>query len=246
MSIQKTEGIILRRQEIRETSLMLTVCTRQLGKVQGLVKGVRGARAAVPWYLEPMTLQSMVLYERRRSAWTLISSCDLVDAFDPIRRDFSRTAYAAYALDLVDAFTGVNDPHPEIFHLLRRMLTGLGRTADPPVLLRYLEIHLLKMSGLLPESGRIPLSVEGREAFQGLLELSPEAAVDLELPPSVEWDLRQKLQGLLRVTLERELKSRRFLMAAGLESTRPAAAAPRRVAPLPPTAAASRRLESAA
>lgn len=223
MAIQKTEGIFLRRLEIRETSLLLTAYTRHLGKIQGLVKGVRGARAAVPWYLEPLTLQSMILYERRRSAWALISSCDLIDAFDPIRRDFARTAYAAYALDLVDALTGLNDPHPEIFHLLRHVLTGLGCSANPPVLLRYLELHLLKASGLLPDSGRIPLSVEGRRAFQQLLELPVDAAAQLELPASVEWDLRQKLQGLLRNVLERDLKSRSFLMAAGLESARAAA-----------------------
>lgn len=221
MALQKTEGILLRRQEIRETSLMLTAYTRHLGKVQGLVKGVRGARAAVPWYLEPLTLQTMVLYERRRSAWALISSCDLLDAFDPIRRDFGRTAYAAYALDLVDAMTGMNDPHPEIFHLLHGVLTGLGRSAHPTVLLRYLEIHLLKASGLLPESDRISLSVESRKALQELLALSPSAAADLALAPEAEWTLRQKLQGLLRGTLERELKSRGFLMAAGLESARP-------------------------
>lgn len=221
MSIQKTEGIILRRQEIRETSFMLTVYTRHLGKVQGLVKGVRGARAAVPWYLEPLTLQTLILYERRRSAWALISSCDLVDAFDPIRRDFSRTAYAAYALDLVDALTGVNDSHPEIFHLLLQVLTGLGRSAHPAALLRYLEVHLLKASGLLPEAGRISLSVESRKALQEILALSADAAANLELSPAVEWDLRQKLHHLLRGTLERELKSRNFLIAAGLESTRP-------------------------
>ncbi len=222
MALQKTEGIILRRMEVRETSLLLTVFTRHLGKIQGLVKGVRGARAAVPWYLEPLTLQNLVLYERRRSAWALISSCDLVDAFDPIRRDFERTAYAAYALDLIDAMTGVNDPHPEIFHLLRNVLSGLGRAAHPAVLLRYLEIHLLKTSGFLDEESRIPMSVEIRKVFQQMLEFSPDAAAALELPGSVEWDLRQKLQGLLRVVLERELKSRSFLMAAGLESTRAA------------------------
>ena len=47
MSLQKTEAILLRRQEVRETSLMLVAFSRQLGKVQGLVKGVRGARAAL-------------------------------------------------------------------------------------------------------------------------------------------------------------------------------------------------------
>ena len=195
---------------------MLTAYTRNLGKVQGLIKGVRGARAAVPWYLEPLTLQAMVLYERRRSPWALISSCDLLDAFDPVRRDFDRTAYAAYALELVESMTGLNDPHPEIFHLLRRVLTGLGRSAHPAALLRYLELHLLQLSGFLPDPGRIPLSVESREALEGLLRSSPDAAADRTWTPAVEADLRQKLQGLLRRTLEQELKSHRFLVGTGL------------------------------
>lgn len=217
MSLQKTEGIILRRQEVRETSWMLTAYTRHLGKVQGLVKGVRGARAAVPWYLEPLTLQAMVLYERKRSAWALISSCDLLDAFDPIRRDFDRTAYAAYGLELVESITGVNDPHPEIFHLLNRVLTALGHSAHPATLLRYLELHLLELSGFLPDTDRISLSVETRKTLGELLQLSPDAAAERPLAPAVGTDLRQKLQGLLRRTLERDLKSRSFLTAAGLE-----------------------------
>src|SRR3989338_5093583 len=113
--MRKTEGIVLKRQEVRETSLILTLYTRDLGKILGLVKGVRGMRAAVPWYLEPFSLQSIVVYERRRSPWALVSVCDLLEPFDGIRRDLNRTAYAAYCADLVDAMTELSDPHPGIF-----------------------------------------------------------------------------------------------------------------------------------
>ena len=139
MAIQKTEAIILRRQEIRETSLILIAFTRDLGKIQGLVKGVRGGRVAVPWYLEPMTFQSLVLYERRRSPWVLVSACDLLHAFDPIRRDLVRTAYASLFLDLVDMMTEIGDPHPEIFFLLQAGLKALENGADPRCAARFLK-----------------------------------------------------------------------------------------------------------
>ena len=216
MSIHKTEGIVLRRQEIRETSLMLTVFTRHLGKIHGLVKGVRGARAAVPWYLEALTLQSLVLYERRRSSWALISSCDLLDAFDPVRRDFSRTAYAAYGLDLVDALTAANDPHPDIFDLLLKFLHAVGRVQESRGLVRYLEVHLLRISGLLPQTDSLPMSAPAKAAFNDLLKAaSPET---VSLASEIERELRLKLQALLRGVLERELKSRSFLQAIGLEN----------------------------
>lgn len=214
--IQKTDGIVLRRQEIRETSLVLTVFTPHLGKIQGLVKGVRGARAAVPWYLEPLTLQSMVLYERRHSAWALISSFDLIDAFDPIRRDFSRTAYAAYGLDLVDALTGVNDSHPEIFDLLLKFLRALGGPQESNWLVRALEARLLKMSGLLPQPGALSLSAAAKTVLEGLLQTPlPQA---LSVPATVEREIRLKLQSLLHGVLERDLKSRSFLQSVSLEN----------------------------
>ena len=218
MAIQKTEAIVLRRQEIRETSLILVAFTRDLGKIQGLLKGVRGARAAVPWYLEPLTLQSVVIYERRRSTLSLVSSCDLIDAFDQIRRDLIRTAYAGLFLDLVDAMTEPWDPHPDIFQLLLSGLKGLEEGGDPRSAARFLEAHLLKIGGILPSAESLRLSPGARLSLQQILQSSPDRAGRLRLVQGVERELRAVFQNLLRNVLERELKSRNFLYALGLES----------------------------
>ncbi|MBI3615576.1 MAG: DNA repair protein RecO [Candidatus Omnitrophica bacterium] len=214
MAIQKTDAIILRRQEIRETSLILTAFTRDLGKIQGLVKGVRGARSAVPWYLEPLTLQTMILYERRRSPWSLVSACDLVDAFDPIRRDLTRISYASFCLDAVDCLTENGDPHPEIFHLLLNSLRGLAEGTDPRTVARFLEAHLLKAIGVLPDLESLALSPGGRLSLQQILQI-PLGRLRLSHP--IEEELRRILQGLLHNVVEKELRSRSFLRALGLE-----------------------------
>ena len=219
MALQKSEAIVLRRQEVRETSVMLTAFTPALGKFQGLLKGVRGARAAVPWYVEPLTLQAVIVYERRRSPWMLISSCDLLDAFDPIRKDLARTAYAMYCLDLVDSMTGVGDPHPEIYHSLLAVLRGLeSPAAEPPALLRYLEVHLLRSSGLLPKPEALAVSVAAREAFRKILNTPVAQAGALTLESEAQGPLRRVLQGQLHQALERELRSRAFLQSIGLEA----------------------------
>lgn len=222
MAIQETQGILLRRQEIRETSLLVVAFTRDLGKIQGLVKGVRGARAAVPWYLEPLTLQSLVLYERRRSPWCLISAFDLLDPFDSIRRNLVRTAYAAFCLDLVDAMTEVSDPHPEIFQLLLGALKGLERGADPRLIARFVEAHLLKIGGLLPPLRSLSLSSASGAFLEQILKSSSEQVRQLPLNPAAEGDLRRLFHRLVRTALDRELKSRLFLQTLGLEN--PAAA----------------------
>jgi len=216
--MQKTEAIILRRQEIRETSVLLTAFSRELGKFQGLVKGVRGGQAAVPWYLEPLTLQAVVLYERKRSPWALVSACDLLDAFEPVRRDLSRAACAAFCLELVDGMTGVGDPHPEIFELLLRTLRAMGeKGTDLRSIVRFLEAHLLRINGHLPQVDSFSISPEARMALRQILQRPIPQLGGLRLRPEVEQELRRLHQGLFYRVLEREVRSRGFLSALGLE-----------------------------
>ena len=219
MALQKTEAILLRRQEVRETSLMLVAFSRDLGKFHGLVKGVRGARAAVPWFLEPLTLQSVILYERRRSPWVLVSAFDLLDPFDAVRRDLVRTAYAGFCLDLTDAMTETGDPHPEIFELLLAALRGLGQGADPRSMARCLEVRLLSASGLLPEADALGLTPGAALSLQQILQTPLERINRLRLARPVEEELRVTSQRRLHGVLNRELKSRNFLQALGLETT---------------------------
>ena len=224
MSIQKTQAIILRRQEVRETSLLLIAFSRDLGKIQGLIKGVRGGRSAVPWYIEPLTLQSLVLYERRRSPVALVSHCDLIDPFDGVRRDLTRLSYASYCLDLVDTMTENGDPHPEIFQLLLGALKALEGGAEPKTTARFLEAHLLKASGLLPEAESLGLSAGGNMSLQQILQTSfegtyaAEKMTRLRLARPVEEELRRLFQGLLCHVLDRGLKSQLFLQALALKS----------------------------
>ena len=218
--MQKTEAILLRRQEIRETSLLLTGFSREMGKFLGLLKGVRGARAAVPWYPEPLTLQAVVLYERRRSPWALVSHCDLLEPFEPLRRDLSRLAYATYLLDLVDGMTGLRDPHPEIFDLLHAGLRGLERAqTDPGSLARCVEAHLLKQCGLLPAVDALAASVQAKGELRRILGTAPQQIAGLRLAPPANAELRRLHEALIRRALERDLRTRGFLHAIGLENT---------------------------
>jgi hypothetical protein len=105
--------------------------------------------------------------------------------------------------------TAVADPHPEIFEALLSVLRGLESPgSDPATLARYLEIHLLRASGLLPKA----------EAFRKLLNIPFSQTAGLRLERETELPLRRLLQGLVRRALERELRSRSFLQVIGLEA----------------------------
>ncbi len=216
MGLTKTRGIVLRCQEIRETSLLLTAYTEDLGKIRGLIKGVRGARAAVPWYLEPLTLQAMVVYERRRSPVSLVGGCDLLEAFDPLRRDLTRLSAACCFLDLVDAMTETLDPNPQIFRWLYNLLSALGQGADPGSMTCLLEVQLLKANGLLADPDRLALSPGGRLTLRQLAAAAPEKAASIRVSRGVAQELEPVLEDSLSGALHRPLPSRQFLRELNL------------------------------
>lgn len=151
MAIQKTEGILLRRQDLRETSIILTFYTRSFGKIKGIVRGVRGARGqSGQAAFEVFALDEIVFYERRRSDIYTVSQCDLVDYFHPLRASLEKLSYATYMVELLDSFTSLGDSNDDAFELILNSLRLLGEDASPKRVARIFEIKLLSILGLVP------------------------------------------------------------------------------------------------
>ena len=150
MSIHTTDAIILRKQDIRETSLSVVFYTRDFGKIRGLIKGVRGPRGPLGYQVQIFTLNKIVFYDSKRAAMHTVSQCDLLDFFENIREDILKTGYAYYFVELVDALTGEKDRNEDIFDLLLNSLKLLESGASPKRISRILEIKLLMISGLMP------------------------------------------------------------------------------------------------
>jgi DNA repair protein RecO (recombination protein O) len=151
MAIQKTEGILLRRQDLRETSLILTFYTRDFGKIKGIVRGVRGPHAQYGGgSLEVFAYDAIVFYERKRSEFYTTSQCDLIEFFNPIRESLDRLAYAAYMVELLDSVTSLSDKNEEVFRLLLNSLRLMAGESSAKRVARIFEIKLLGLLGIMP------------------------------------------------------------------------------------------------
>ncbi|MDP3804320.1 MAG: DNA repair protein RecO [Candidatus Omnitrophota bacterium] len=151
MAIQKSEAIILRKTDLRETSLILNIYTRGFGKIKGIVRGVRGSRGQIGGgSLEVFAHDEIVFYERKRSDIYTVSQCDLLEYFNPIRESLEKLAYASYMVELVDSVTTLGDINPEVFNLLLNSLRLLSGESSPRRVTRIFEIKLLHLLGLMP------------------------------------------------------------------------------------------------
>ncbi len=142
---------MLRRQDLRETSLIITFYTRDFGKMKGIVRGVRGHRAQFGGAsLEIFAHDGIVFYERKKGDIFTISQCDLLEFFSRAREDLERLASAAYMIELLDSVTTLGDKNTDVFSLILNSLKMLSGDASPKRVARIFEIKLLSLIGLMP------------------------------------------------------------------------------------------------
>ena len=152
MSATKTLAFILKTQDYRDTSLLGDFYTREHGRVRGIVKGVRDARARFGSTLEPFSLNEILFYKRKRGGdLHLVTHVDLVDDFPKVREDLERLGTASYCLELVSELVEPEESQPAIFELLKDTLVFLSGDASAKRAARIFEVKLLDLLGLMPE-----------------------------------------------------------------------------------------------
>lgn len=151
MPAEKAQGIILRKYLLRETSFILVVFTKEFGKIKGVVKGIRKPYPQFAGDIEIFTLVELLFYHRKKKPLGLISQCEGLDSFIPIRKDIERLTYANYYIELVEIVCGDLDPNPQLFDLLLDGLKMLSSGASAKRVTRIFEIKLLTFLGISPQ-----------------------------------------------------------------------------------------------
>lgn len=150
MPIQKTEAIVLKKTDFRETSLIVNFYTRDFGKLSGLLKGIRKEPTKFASNLEPFSDNEIIFYEKRVSSLHLVSQCDLKDNFNLIRQNITKIGAANLIIELLNLIMPAEDKNEDIFDLALVSLKELETTPDPDKVMLIFKIKMLALSGFKP------------------------------------------------------------------------------------------------
>ena len=148
--IVKTEAIVLKSFDFRETSRIATFLTRDFGKVKGVLKGIRKDPRKFGSSAESFSLNDIVYYQYRNSDLHLVSHCDMKDFFSGLRADLERMTAASYAAELIDTLMPPEEENLEIYQLTQAFLKSLQTTKDVGKLVQTFQIKILSLSGFQP------------------------------------------------------------------------------------------------
>ena len=89
--IIRTEAIVLRKMEYRETSQIVTLFTREKGKMAVLAKGARLLKSRFGSSLQPMSYTQVVFYHKPTRGLQTLSESAHVQPFHRISRDLEKS-----------------------------------------------------------------------------------------------------------------------------------------------------------
>ena len=155
MPVQKTQAIIIRSHPLGEVHKIIRFYTVEFGKVSAVAHGSRRAKSRFGGSLELLNYGNLVFFEYPNKDLHRLDDFDLIDAFDPIKADFDRTAYGCYLAELVDATELAGQlADQSVFHLLQYAFETLTQTEDIPLLARAFELQFLGLAGYAPQLSR--------------------------------------------------------------------------------------------
>jgi len=146
----KLTAVVLRTVNYGESDRVVTLLTRERGKLSAFARGARASRRRFGGALEPFTVVAAELRAGTASELMALESAAVVRGHGGIRGDLSRIACAAYAAELARELVREHEPHRELFDLLVEYLALLDRAPPRPVALRAFELEALGAVGLAP------------------------------------------------------------------------------------------------
>jgi DNA repair protein RecO (recombination protein O) len=140
-----TPAIILKRIDWRESSMMVTMLTREGGKLGVVARGVRKPKSDIGPALEPLTESQVVLSLSERSSLAHLKSADVAEYFAGLKSSFVRITLAGALCELVDHALPEGEEARELYAHLRAILSGID-TSDEAHGVNWLWKGILELS----------------------------------------------------------------------------------------------------
>lgn len=159
------QAIVLSRINYGERDRILTLLTRENGKITTIAKGVRTEKSRLSGGIELLSISDVTFIDGKSDMKTLVSS-RLIKHYDLFSGDLTRMRQAFDALKIIKKISE-DGSGQEYFQLLLTLFECLGdRSYDPRLVEVWSGLHLLSSSGTAPRIGVFPDDVELFEKFR--------------------------------------------------------------------------------
>lgn len=126
--LYKAEGIIIKRRVIGECDRILTVFTKEYGKIFVIAKGIRRITSKRAPYVEMFSRSSLLLHKAR--TWDVITEVQSLDMYTYLRSNLRVIGVAYYICELLDGLLPEKAQHRDVYSLVVQTFQNLNHSHD--------------------------------------------------------------------------------------------------------------------
>ena len=146
----KTDGIVLREVAYQDSDKLLTVLTREYGKLTVRARGVRSSRSRSKAACQLLAYSEFTLLER--GGRYVVTEATAKEMFPELRNDLELLSLASYFAQAADVLSPEGEENPPFVSLLLNALYALGRLGLPQKLVKAVfELRAMCLSGYEPD-----------------------------------------------------------------------------------------------
>ena len=150
MASEKATAIVIRTVDFSETSLVVTLFTREFGKVGALAKGARRLKSPFESALDVLALCRIVFLRKSSDALDLVTEAKLLRRFRLDARSLAGLYGGYYVAELLTELTDDYEPMPELFDLADATLVELAAGRNVATNVVRFELSTLRLLGQCP------------------------------------------------------------------------------------------------
>lgn len=145
--LQTTEGIVFNCIKYKETSVITKIFTRELGLKSYILNGVRSGKGNKIAFFQPLTLLSLVVYHKERTAINRISEVRCPEPYMQLTKDPTRTLISFFLAEVLNKSLKEETVNEELFLFLKDSFQLFDRSEK--TLINFHLVFLLKLSVFL-------------------------------------------------------------------------------------------------
>lgn len=147
---QTVRGLVVRVTEYKDRDSLLTLLTRELGRITVKARNVRRRNSPLTVACQLLALSEFTLFEYKDSY--VVNDAHVVELFQGLRQDVKKLALATYFSQVASLISMEDTPSPELQPLVLNCLYGLSELDIPQNKVKSVfELRCASLAGFMPD-----------------------------------------------------------------------------------------------
>ncbi len=154
MSILKSEAVVLKTHDFQETSKIVSLYSKEYGRLQLIAKGVRSSKSKFGALLDGLNYLRIVYYFKETRELQFLSNAELIKAFPHLRDNLERFSYASIIVEIIYRTQLLGEKNPRLFQTIISSFEGINESANYRNYFNAFLIRFIEVSGFHPKLRR--------------------------------------------------------------------------------------------